>query len=88
MTTRVVTMAVAGATAFLSLSPAWAQVENAQRIALEVAIRRAQMRALLCEQPRPQPAPSSALAAQLPPSPPVGTAGPVDCSRPPWSMGR
>lgn len=59
--------------------PAFAQAEHAQRIALEVAIRRAQVRAALCEQHKLDPA---ALQAQrpvlaLPTSPPTGTGGPV-----------
>lgn len=88
MTTRVVTAVAVCAAILFPAATAWAQVEHAQRLALEVAIRRAQVRALLCERQRPQPTTPNALTAQLPTSPPVGTAGPVDCSRPPWSMGR
>lgn len=91
MTTRVVTVAVACATVLLPLiplDPAWAQVEHAQRLALEVAIRRAQVRTLVCGQPYAQPVmrrdAGSDVTSRLPPSPPVGTAGPVDCSRPAW----
>lgn len=94
MTTRVVGVALACATALLPVGAAWAQVEHAQRMALEVAIRRAQVRAALCEQQRTQPSartPSAQMAPRLPASPPVGTAGPVplgDCSQPLWPMGR
>lgn len=87
MTTKVVGVAVAALAAVLPLTSAWAQVEHAQRTALEVAIRRAQMRAALCQTQGERPAMRGTVQAvpRLPPSPPVGTAGPVevgDCSRP------
>lgn len=94
MTSRVVGVALACATALLPVGAAWAQVEHAQRLALEVAIRRAQVRAAWCEQLRAQPStrmPQAQAAPRLPSSPPSGTAGPVplgDCSQPLWPMGR
>lgn len=86
MTTRVVALAVACAAALFPAASAWAQVEHAQRLALEVAIRRAQVRTTLCDQPRPPPVVRGTAAdlSRLPSSPPIGTAGPVDCSRPAW----
>lgn len=89
MTTKVVGIMTV-AIALLSVAPAWAQVEHAQRVALEVAIRRAQVRAVLCEQQR-LPPDQRQLAPRLPASPPVGTAGPValgDCSKSLWPFGR
>lgn len=96
MTTKVVGVALACATVLLPLGSAWAQVEHAQRLALEVAIRRAQVRTMVCEQPRTQytqPTTRGAtgdVTTRLPSSPPVGTAGPVDCGRAawPWPLGR
>ena len=96
MTTKVVGVAVACATILFPLGTAFAQVEHAQRLAMEVVVRRAQVRALLCEQQRNQTAtrmvqPDTALMARLPASPPIGTGGPVqvgDCSKPWWSFGR
>ncbi len=79
MATRVVvSLAVILATA-APVASAFAQAEHAQRVALEVAVRRAQVRAALCEQQRlaattPQ---GERPALKLPTSPPVGTGGPV-----------
>ncbi|MGE5475348.1 MAG: hypothetical protein ACM3Q1_01730 [Bacteroidales bacterium] len=93
MTSRVAALAVACMTVLIPLVPALAQVEHAQRLALDVAIRRAQVRVLMCEAGRPaMPMPTRTSAGdvtrQLPSSPPVGTAGPVDCSRTLWPAGR
>jgi hypothetical protein len=89
MTTKVVGFAAALLAATLPLGSAWAQVEHAQRTALDVAIRRAQLREALCQQQPGARMPSSrgavTTAPRLPSSPPVGTGGPVDvgdCSRP------
>ncbi len=96
MTTRVVALlAAAMAATLLPTAVAFAQVEHAQRVAMEVAIRRAQVRAALCEQQQqavtpPRPG-TVQTAPRLPSSPPVGTAGPVplgDCSRGLWPLGR
>lgn len=91
MTTKVVGLVLACAATLLPLGSAWAQVEHAQRLALEVAIRRAQVRTLVCEPPRGAAQTTTRGAAgdvsdRLPPSPPVGTAGPVDCGRPAWPL--
>lgn len=88
MTTKVVAVVLVCATALFPLTSAWAQVEHAQRVALEVAVRRAQVRALVCEQQQRLPPAQRQQPTRLPSSPPVGTAGPVDCSSPPWSFGR
>lgn len=93
-TAQGVGVALACATILLPVGVAWAQVEHAQRLAMEVAIRRAQVRAALCAQQQAGGAripPQAETAPRLPPSPPVGTAGPVplgDCSQPLWPMGR
>lgn len=71
----------------LPISSAFPQAEHAQRVAVEVATRRAQVRALLCEQDKLGPTALQAQnpAALLPSSPPTGTGGPValpaDCPR-------
>lgn len=93
MTTRVVAAAAAIAIVVTALPPAsaWAQVEHAQRVALEVAVRRAQVRAALCAQQQRQPPGTVTTAPRLPSSPPVGTAGIValgDCSNRLWPFGR
>ncbi|HLO76855.1 MAG TPA: hypothetical protein VK196_10425 [Magnetospirillum sp.] len=94
MTTRVVGLVAAVISAAIPLVSAWAQVEHAQRLALEVAVRRAQVRALLCEPQKSHsttPGASMVPDARLPSSPPVGTAGPVaagDCSNSLWPFGR
>lgn len=83
MTTRVVVLLAVVAATVLPLSTAFAQVEHAQRMATEVATRRAQIRAALCEQQRTATATSIATpqaerpALRLPTAPPVGSAGPV-----------
>lgn len=84
MACRVITVLPAALCLALPLSTtfaprAFAQVENAQRIALEVAIRRAQVRAALCEQQRLDPAGLQTQRPQIavPASPPTGTGGPV-----------
>lgn len=100
MTTRVVVAAFAVAATLAPLlaplAPAWAGPEHAQRVALEVAVRRAQVRAALCQQtqstpPRPGATGTLQAAPRLPSSPPVGTAGVVplgDCSQSWWPLGR
>ncbi len=63
--------AAAFAAAVLPLSPAFATADHAQKIATEVAQRRAQVRAALCQQRVP------VADLKLPTYPPVGTGGPV-----------
>ncbi|HTH16902.1 MAG TPA: hypothetical protein VL974_09635 [Magnetospirillum sp.] len=92
MTTKVVGVLAAIVAAGLPVASAWAQVEHAQRLALEVAIRRAQVRAQSCPQQQVLPSPvqpgAPGTAPNLPASPPVGTAGPVDCTAPlMWPFG-
>lgn len=82
MTTRVVVSLALVLSVAAPLSSAFAQVEHAQRMAVEVATRRAQVRAALCEQQRNAAATQGATqgerqALRLPTSPPVGTGGPV-----------
>ena len=94
MTTKVVAVLAALSAVGLPVASAWAQVEHAQRLALEVAVRRAQVRAQIC--PRQQVLPATpdqpgapGTAPNLPASPPVGTAGPVDCTAPMmWPFGK
>ncbi|MCR6632498.1 MAG: hypothetical protein NVV74_21995 [Magnetospirillum sp.] len=93
MTTKVVGLAAAIIAAAVPVASAWAQVEHAQRTALEVAVRRAQVRAAYCQALRERPALSGTerVTPRLPTSPPVGTAGPVplgDCSQQWWPFGR
>lgn len=52
-------------------SPAFAQADHAQRLATELAQRRAQVRVALCQQRVPVD------QLKLPTYPPVGTGGPV-----------
>ncbi|MBC7908616.1 MAG: hypothetical protein H7Y60_17950 [Rhodospirillaceae bacterium] len=78
MTTRVVVSLALVLSVGAPLSSAFAQVEHAQRVAIEVVTRRAQVRAALCEQQRNAATlQGDRQALRLPTSPPVGTGGPV-----------
>jgi hypothetical protein len=78
MTTRVVVSLALVLCAAAPLSSAFAQAEHAQRVAVEVATRRAQVRTALCEQQRNAATlQGDRQALRLPTSPPVGTGGPV-----------
>lgn len=78
MTTRVVVSLALALSMAAPISSAFAQAEHAQRMAVEVATRRAQVRAALCEQQRNATATQGERQAlRLPTSPPVGTGGPV-----------
>ena len=88
MMRKSITPAVSATLMILSVAPAYAQADHAQRIAEEVALRRAQVRALMvCEMhARPgtpvQPTTAEDAARRLPTYPPTGTGGPVrlkDC---------